>query len=54
LKKYPGDVVNLACKRALVFNVYKYQTVKNICENGAYKLPAEFNAPEEVSHYEYA
>ena len=52
LKKYPKDVVDLACKRALAFNVYKYQTVKNICDNGSYVLPLEFNS-EEVE-YAYA
>lgn len=52
LKKYPKDVVDLACKRALAFNVHKYQTVKNICANGSYVLPVEFNA-EEVE-YAYA
>jgi transposase len=54
LKKYPKDIIDLACKRALAFNAYKYQTVKNICENGAYALPVEFNAPKEVNTYEYA
>jgi transposase len=52
LKKYPKEIVDLACKRALAFNVYKYQTVKNICSNGSYVLPLEFNI-EEVEH-EYA
>jgi len=52
LKKYPKKIVNLACKRAIAFNVYKYQTVKNICSNGSYVLPLEFNI-EEVEH-EYA
>ena len=52
LKKYPKDVVNSACKRALAFNVHKYQTVKNICANGSYVLPLEFNV-EEVE-YAYA
>jgi len=52
IKKYPKKIVNLACKRALAFNVYKYQTVKNICSNGSYVLPLEFNI-EEVE-YEHA
>ncbi len=52
LKKYPKEVVNSACGRALAFNVYKYQTVKNICANGSYVLPVEFNN-REVEH-EYA
>ena len=45
-KKYPNTIVNLACKRALAYGAYKYQTVKNICENGAYMLPVEFNIEE--------
>ncbi|MDP8293117.1 MAG: IS21 family transposase [Candidatus Orphnella occulta] len=52
LQHYPKDIVNSACKRALAFKVYKYQTVKNICANGSYILPLEFNI-EEVEH-EYA
>ncbi len=52
LKRYPKDIVNLACKRALAFKVYKYQIVKNICANGSYVLPLEFTV-EEVEH-EYA
>jgi transposase len=52
VKKYPKEIVNLACKRALAFKVYKYVTVKNICANGSYVLPVEFNI-EEVEH-EYA
>ncbi len=54
LKKYPADIVELACKRALAFNVYKYQIVKNICKNGAYALPVEFNVFEEERGHEYA
>jgi transposase len=54
LKKYPGNIVELSCKRALAFNAYKYQVVKNICENGAYALPVEFNTFEKESGYEYA
>ena len=52
LKKYPKEIVDLACKRALAFKVYKYLTVKNICANGSYVLPVEFSI-EEVEH-EYA
>jgi len=35
-KKYDEQVINLACKRALEFSVYKYSTVKNICDKGLY------------------
>ena len=41
-KNYSAEIVNLACKRALAYNVYEYQTIKNICKNGSYKLPIEF------------
>jgi transposase len=54
LKKYPTEIVELACKRALAFNVYKYRTIKSICENGAYALPVEFRAFEKEMGYEYA
>jgi hypothetical protein len=40
-KKYPKDIVDLACKRALAYRVYHYHTVKRICENGSYTLPVE-------------
>jgi len=40
-KKYPEEIVNLACRRALAFNVIQYQTIKKICANGSYKLPLE-------------
>lgn len=49
LKRYPKDIVDLACKRALAFGVFKYQIVKNICENGSYTLPIEENIFEEVN-----
>lgn len=42
-KKYPAEIVNLACKRALLFGVSKYSIIKNICKNGSYNLPVEFN-----------
>ncbi len=47
-KKYPIEIVNLACKRALAYGAYQYQTVKNICENGSYVLPVEFEMNKEV------
>jgi hypothetical protein len=42
-KHYPPHVVNLACKRALAYGAYHYQTVKKICEKGTYILPLEFS-----------
>ena len=49
-KKHKNNVINLSCKRALAYNVSDYQTIKNICDNGSYKLPCEFF--KEVN-YEY-
>ena len=43
LKTYPKEVVNLSCKRALAFDVCQYQIIKNICLNGMYNLPIDFN-----------
>lgn len=48
-KTYPDNIINLACKRALAFNVYQYQTIKNICLKGSYNLPLEFKE----QNYEY-
>lgn len=52
-KSYSRDVVNLACRRALAFEVYHYQIVKNICAKGSYLLPLE-SSLEEERKYEYA
>lgn len=41
-KRYSKEVVNLACKRALAYQVYYYRVIKNICEKGTYNLPVEF------------
>ena len=38
-KFFPKEIVNLACRRALAFNVIEYSTIKNICSNGSYNLP---------------
>jgi len=35
-KNYHPNIINLACKRALEFQIYEYSTVKNICKNGLY------------------
>jgi len=40
--KYSPETVELSCKRALVYNVYEYQRIKNICYSGAYNLPIDF------------
>jgi transposase len=52
LKKYPKEVLDSACHRALAFHAITYQTVKNICANGSYMLPLE-DGGQEVS-YAYA
>lgn len=41
VKKYPADIINRSCQRALAFHAYEYQIVKNICQNGSYNLPLE-------------
>lgn len=33
---YNEGIVNMACKRALDYQVYSYQSVKNICQKGLY------------------
>ena len=47
-RRYPREVVELSCKRALVYGAYQYQVVKNICESGAYVLPLDFEVAREV------
>lgn len=42
-KSYSKDIVDLACKRAVAYDVHTYQTVKNICKNRSYLLPVEFD-----------
>jgi len=39
---YSPKVVNLSCQRALAYNIYDYQVIKRICQNGSYTLPLEF------------
>lgn len=50
IKKYPQEIVDLACKRALAYGAYQYQIVKNICDNGAYALPLDFEMDKEAVH----
>ena len=38
--------IDLACKRALAFEITEYSTVKNICKTGSYNLPID----NEVAH----
>jgi transposase len=42
-KIYPDEIIDKACRRALMYNVYNYKRIKSICENGSYNLPMENN-----------
>jgi len=42
VKIYSEEIVNLACKRALAFQICRYRIIKNICENGSYNLPLDY------------
>lgn len=48
-KTYPKEIVELACKRALSYGAWQYHIVRNICQNGAYALPVEFESAREVT-----
>lgn len=51
VRTYSPEIVNLSCKRALAYQAWQYNTIKNICKNGAYNLPVEFDQKEVC--YEY-
>lgn len=53
IKKYPKEVVDTSCKRALAYEAYGYRIVLNICESGSYLLPLEFDFDKENVNYEY-
>jgi len=38
-KQYSPQIINLACKRALYFNILTYSKIKTICQSGCYNLP---------------
>jgi hypothetical protein len=42
-KNYPENVINLACKKVLAYDVHQYSIIKNICHDGSYNMPTEFN-----------
>lgn len=50
-KNYDNHVINLACKRAIQYNIFEYHTVKNICLNGFYELEKENLAIQNTSGY---
>ncbi len=52
-KSYPAKVIDLACKRALAYDVYQYSIIKNICHNGSYNMPVDFSTTQEENTYEY-
>jgi transposase len=40
-KLYTNDILNLACKRALFYNVMSYRQIRTICEFGLYLMPID-------------
>ena len=50
-KNYDINIINLACKRALEFNIYEYSTVKNICKNGLYDKKKENLSVDYIDGY---
>jgi len=40
-KKYPSEIINRSCQRALAYGAYDYLIIKNICQNGSYHLPLD-------------
>lgn len=53
VKSYTKEAVELSCKRALAFDVHTYNVIKNMCRNGSYRLPVEFDYAREAA-YEHA
>ena len=41
VNRHSAPIVDMACKRALFYGAYSYQSVKNICNKGLYEAPAE-------------
>lgn len=48
VKTYTENILEQACKRAVAYNVSQYRIIKNICENGTYNLPLEFDNEKEA------
>lgn len=46
-KTYPKGVIDLACQRALSFDISTYSKIRDICKSGSYNLPIE-SCREEV------
>lgn len=52
-EEYNMQIVDLACKRALFYGAYSYQSVKNICQKGLHQVPSEIlsvRAPNGFNH----
>jgi len=49
-KKYKAEIINLACKRAIAFKVYRYKVIEAICKNGSYKQPLDLAEREELKN----
>jgi transposase len=47
-KQFDSSIINLSCRRALMYGVLEYRKIRNICENGSYHLPID--QQEEVLH----
>jgi len=52
-KNYEIKIINLACKRALEYNIHEYSTVKNICKNGLYDEKKENLSVNNANGYSY-
>ena len=50
-KKYSNPEVDLACKRALLFNAISYSTIKNICEKSISQIKNEILSVENSAGY---
>lgn len=50
-KGYDRHIINLACRRALEFNLLTLSTVKNICKNNQYKQSSESLAVNDASGF---
>lgn len=52
-KLYPDNIIELACKRSLLFNISSYRKIKNICESGSYNLPMDNTEEGETNEHTY-
>jgi transposase len=48
---YSIEIVNMACKRALLYNAFSYTSVRNICKNNIYDKPLESLSVNNVSGF---